>query len=698
MAGGCLILAAAAAIGATIISLAPLPQTPLADMARHDAVPLCLDRHGIPLSRSYQTRFNAHDQAALHDIPDLLIKAFVTAEDARFFSHNGIDWTARFHALWQNMQALHRVRGASTISEQVVRIIFPRPRTYWSRWLEGWDAMRLERHCSKVEILEFYLNQVPFSASRRGIVQAARYYFGRAPDTLNAKETLALAAMVRAPSLLDPLQAATGLDQRIAVLAEALLQQRLIAPGLYVEAMQGQLTRHKSELAVRAPHFTAFARDRLGGQAALRAVRTTLDAELQKKTQELLEQRIADLAAHGLRNGAVLVVDHTTSEVLIWAVAGEIAADIPEAGFDAVRIPRQPGSTLKPFVYALALDKGWSPATVIKDEPIVEAVEHGLHVYRNFSDTYHGRVALAEALGNSLNTPAIRTLDFVGLQTFYASLQHLGMTSLTAGTATYGNGLVLGNAEISLLELVQAYGALARGGVPMRVKVLAEEDDDSGRSASASRVFSANAARTIGMILANADFRRLEFGHQSILNFPVRTAVKTGTSTRANDVWTAAYDGRFVVGIWLGNLDRSAPTAMMTGVSGPALLARSIFAELRRHYGLHPLPTVPWAVSPQAMATAATNEIRMVVPTMDMEVVLDPRIPKGAQAIPFFISGLTPEDTVHWIIDGRQQEDAGSSQPRLLWPVVLGEHQAAATVVRASGGLIHLPARSFVVR
>ena len=694
--GGCLILLVVASIGATVINLVDLPSTSLADIAKQDAVPIFMDRNGIPLSRTYQTRFNTQDQVALHDIPELLTNAFITAEDARFFNHNGIDWTARFHALWQNLKALHTVRGASTISEQVVRILFPRPRTYWSRWLEGWDAMRLERHFSKVDILEFYLNQVPFSSSRRGIVQAARYYFGRSLDTLNAKETLALAAMVRAPSLLDPLKATTGLDKRIAGLAKSLLQQGLISPHLYAEAIKGQLSRNKSELSVQAPHFTAFARDRLGEHATLRSVRTTLDGELQKKTQELLEQRIADLSEYGLRNGAVLVVDHTTAEVLIWAVAGEISVDIPEAGFDAVRIPRQPGSTLKPFVYALALDKGWSPATMIKDEPILEAVEHGLHLYRNFSETYYGMVPLAEALGNSLNTPAIRTLDFVGLNTFYASLQQLGMTSLIAGTATYGNGLVLGNAEISLLELVQAYGALARGGVPMRVKVLAGEDNDSGQSASASHIFSESAARTICMILSDADFRRLEFGHLSVLNFPVRTAVKTGTSTKANDVWTVAYDGRFVVGIWLGNLDRSSPTTMMTGASGPALLARSIFAELRRHYGLHPLPTFPLAVNQQAIITASKNEIRMVVPTIDMEVLLDPRIPKGFQSIPFFISGLSQEDKVQWFVDGQQQGD--SSQERLMWPVVLGEHQVSAKIMRSSGVLIQLPTRSFVVK
>ncbi len=682
---------------ATVRGVADLPVNSLAMVALEGALPSIEDRHGLLLNRTYQGKFNACDFVALHDVPSVLVDAFITAEDSRFFSHHGVDWLARVHALWQNLKTLHTVRGASTITEQVVRIVFPRPRTYWSRWLEGWDAMRLEQRFAKFDILEFYLNQVPFSSCRRGIVQAARYYFGRSLDTLNTKEMLALAVMVRAPSRLDPFKGEAGLEKRIATLAVAMLKQGRLSSLAVQDATTGKFSLAQSELAVTAPHFLAFVRERMAGhEAQWHTVRTTLDGALQRKVQELLGQRLTDIEEYGLHNGAVLVVDYISGEVLIWAVAGENSGDaVPAHRYDAVRIPRQPGSTLKPFVYALALDRGWLPTTLIKDEPIVEAVEHGLHVYRNFSKIYYGMVPLAEALGNSLNTPAIRALDFVSLDKFYTTLRGMGMESLSDGVEVYGKGLVLGNAETSLLELVQAYGALARGGVPMTVKVLAEDGDS--RVGEARRVFSEKAANTIGTILSEADFRRLEFGSHSVLDFPVRTAVKTGTSTAGNDVWTVAYDGRYVVGIWFGNMDRSTPAKMTTGAGGPALLARSVFAELRKRYGLNPLAKVSLDIAPDAVAsTAVVDQIRLVVPSVDMEVLLDPRIPASAQRIPFYLAGLTERDEVEWNVDGKSQTAVGNK--KLMWPVTIGRHEVSARIAMESGQSINIPPRTFTVK
>jgi len=689
------LLPGVALLWATLAGLADLPATSLRELVRLEGSLSLTDRHGVPLNRTYQTRFNGQDLVALHDVPPLLVNAMVQAEDSRFFEHSGVDWLARGHALWQNLRAGRVVRGASTITEQVVRILNPRPRTYWSRWLEGWDALRLERRFTKSDILEFYLNQVPYASSRRGVVQAARFCFGRSLSTLNTKEMLALAVMVRSPSLLLPDKEPQGLARRVAELAKSMRHHGLLSPDQVRAALEtGWSARGRVDLAVHAPHFIAYTHDQLAGHKVVGPVRTSLDGELQRKTQQFLEQKMVDLAGYGLRNGAVLIVDHTTSEVLVWAVAGELSTDIPASGYDAVRIPRQPGSTLKPLVYALALDQGWSPDTLIRDEPVLEAVEHGLHVYRNFSETYYGLVPLAEALGNSLNTPAIRTLEFVGPQRFLDTLRRLGIASLQAGLETYGNGVVLGNAEMPLLELAQAYGGLARGGRPMRVTVLAGGSDD--RDQPLLPVVSERSARTIGMILSEADCRRFEFGRDSILDFPVRTAVKTGTSTKGNDVWTMAYDGRFVVGIWMGNMDRSSPTQAMTGASGPALLARTVFAELRRHYGLHPLPTMTLARSEQREAPVPAGTPRMGVPPPDMEVVLEARIPREVQAIPFTLAGLRPDDEVHWIVDGTAHP--ASRQGKMLWPVTPGPHRVAAEIRRADGGVLRLPERRLVVQ
>lgn len=694
---GCTLVLPALLAVATLLNLTPSLPASLETTVQDQAVSIFEDRNGLPLNRTYQTRLNVYDRVAFHDIPERMIDAFIMAEDARFFSHQGIDWLARVHAIWQNIKSFRAVRGASTITEQVVRILHPRPRTYWSRWLEGWDAIRLEHRFSKQDILEFYLNQVPFSAGRRGVVQASRYYFGRSLDTLNTKEILALATMVRAPSLLDPYKKNNELDKRVLVLAERMLLEKHITSQNFEDVISHSLTLHKPGLTVEAPHFLAFVREQLSGRSedSARIIRTTLDAELQQSVIALLEQRLKDVADYGIHNGGVLVVDHTSGDVLAWTVAGKIGGQEAAGGeYDAVRTARQPGSTLKPFVYALALDKGWNAETPVKDEPVFESVQDGLHVYRNFSKIYYGMVSMAEALGNSLNTPAIRALDFVGLETFISKLRDLGLVSLSKGAEVYGNGIVLGNAEISLLELVQAYSCLARGGKPLTVKVLIGQDFNEK---TPQHLFSEKAAKTISMILSEELFRRLEFGRQSILSFPERTAVKTGTSAEGKDVWTVAYNGRFLVGIWFGNMDRSSPTKMITGAVGPALLARSIFGEIRKRYGANPLPREGMDIKDRdRLPPSAIGVIKLVVPTAGMEVLFDGRISTSSQYIPFYISGLTASDRVEWLVDGKISN--GSTAEKLLWPVTLGTHSVSVTIARGNGEIVHLSDRKFVVK
>ena len=202
--------------------------------------PQLLDRTGNPLSISYQNRWSVQT-VALHEIPPLLRNAFIESEDRRYLSHNGADWVARIHALAQNLRAMKGVRGASTITEQVVRMLHPRPRTIWSRWLEGIEAARLENSFTKSEILEFYLNQVPFGHQRRGIVEASRFYFDRDPATLNVKESLALAVLVRAPSGFDPKQRQRALERRLSKLAAHLRDKGLLSETQYRAATLGGL-------------------------------------------------------------------------------------------------------------------------------------------------------------------------------------------------------------------------------------------------------------------------------------------------------------------------------------------------------------------------------------------------------------------------------------------------------------------------
>ncbi|HEY8522105.1 MAG TPA: penicillin-binding protein 1C [Gammaproteobacteria bacterium] len=727
----------AAALALTAATLAGLRDLPTTLEPPAPSAPRIVDRHGMPLSVSYTEPWNVHDRVALHEVPPLLRAAFVAAEDKRFFEHDGVDWWARLAALATNVAHGRAVRGASTITEQVVRMLHPRPRTLWSRWLEGFEAMRLERAFSKGEILELYLNQVPYAANRRGVVQAARYYFNRDLDTLNRKEMLALAVLVRAPSRLDLVRAPHASEGAIERLADALVAAGALDAAERAALEAEPLALEPAELDVRAPHFVRHVRTQIEALPySPRTVRTTLDGSLQRTVQALLDRRIAALAANGVRDGAVLVADHRTGEVLAWVVAGGGREGGPVTHIDAVTTPRQPGSALKPFVYALALDSGWTAAHVVEDAPLAEPTAFGLHSYRNYSRRFYGPVTVRDALGNSLNIPALKALQHVGAERFLDTLHALGFRGLDEHPDHYGDGIALGSGAVTLLELVQAYAALANGGVARPLRTLL---DDAAEPGGGERVFSAEAASLIGNILSDPEARALEFGRDSVLAFPLQTAVKTGTSSDFRDAWAVGYDYRHVVGVWLGNLDQT-PSAGVSGSTGPALLLRSVFAELARTAQTRPLYLSPrltrrtvcvpvpgaaledecvqraeWfapGTGPEAslQAQAAGGEtravgrparaqdahpIRLRRPTEGLLLAYDPRLPPESQAFEFAVDGVAPGDRVEWHID---DEVIAAEGGRYLWSVERGEHRVAATVLRDGTEIARLGAVRFIVK
>ena len=682
-----------------------------------------LDRRGEPLNATFTTGWNLHSIVPLHEIPPFLRIAFVAAEDKRFFEHHGPDWSARLSAAWTNVTSGRAVRGASTISEQVVRMLHPRPRTVWSRWLEGFEARNLEQRFAKHEILEFYLNQVPYASNRRGVRQAASYYFARDLATLSKKEMLALAVLVRAPTRFDlkrDIAASAGAIER---LAAALVQHGELSLAERDAVLGEALTLDAPRLAVAAPHFVEHARNEWRATAAsgLSKLPTTLDAGLQAKVQRMLDERIEFLAARRVANGAVLVVDHTTGEVLAWVVAGGGGEEGPESYIDAVTTPRQPGSALKPFLYALALDNGWTAAQIIADAPFSESTSGGLHSYQNYSRRFYGAVALREALGNSLNIPALKTLQHVGTEPYLRTLAALGFEGLTNHPDFYGDGIALGSGAVTLLELVQAYGALANGGVLRHVT--SRLDRPSGNRAR--RVYSPEAASLVANILADPDARALEFGRDSVLAFPVQTAVKTGTSSDFRDAWAVGFDYRYTVGTWLGNLDQT-PTDGVTGSTGPALLLRSVFAELTRDAATRPLylasslvrapVCVPmplrepadgclrrdeWFVAGTETAavnvSAATSSeaIRLRRPTPGLQLAYDPRLPAEAQMFEFALQGVDAADRVRWTVDGQDIEKTGATY---RWSVTRGDHRVAATVWQRGERVATVAETSFQVK
>ena len=720
---GLLITAAGGLAWKTFSCLQPLPAS-LNFETSHIRKVRILDRNGIPLTVTYENRWNIHDHVPLHTIPSFLQQAFVVSEDRRFYQHHGVDWRARLMALFQNIRSFRTVRGASTITEQVIRLWHPRPRNLWSRWLEGFEAMRLEKRFSKEQILECYLNQVPYAARRRGVVQAARYYFDRDLDTLNRKEVLALTVMVRAPGLLNPHKDPGRLEKPILRLADRMLHAKYVDPADPDHFRNMPLELRKAAFAVNAEHFVHHLYGTTPPATMIRphAIHTTLSAPLQGKIQAILDQRLRDLKAKGVHNGAVLVLDHEKNEVLAWVNGGASSDQVTESWIDAVTTPRQPGSALKPFLYALALEKGWTAATRVNDLPLAAPVGHGLHTYHNYSRIHYGPLPLRHALGNSLNTPAVRTIQFVGVAPFLDCLKSLGVHSLYQHPDHYGEGLALGNGEITLLELVGAYTALANRGIyrPPRILLGNACEEQKGK-----QVFSPETASLIGNILSDPDARRLEFGSGSLLRFPVQTAVKTGTSTDYRDAWAVGYNDRFTAGVWVGNLDHRA-TNGITGASGPALILRSVFAELNRNRETRPLYLSPKlrkmdicretggphdgrCVSvTEWFAPGTEPEIRetprppvnehpyLQRPSEGLQLAMDPRIPDTHEAFQFQMANLPENATIHWYVDGKP---AATTTQTYLWPLSRGRHRAMAKVWSAcSEAPIGTASVNFVVK
>lgn len=668
------------------------------------AARILLDRQGRPLAEDF-SGWNVQDRVLLYRVPVQLQQAVLTAEDRRFYKHRGVDWTARGHAIWQGLRAGRNVRGASTITEQVVRMLVPRPRTIWSKWLEGFDARRLEARATKSDIFEFYLNQVPYAANRRGVSQAARYYFNRDLDTLDGREMLTLAVLPRAPSGLDPYRSGTKiLDRRSLHLANEMRHAGLLSGDDWQHIVETPLGLEPAPRRSAIGHFRSYVERQLASiphRAGGETVHTTIDSGLMEFTQGLIDQRLAALANRRVHNGAVLVVDHRTGEILTWVVAGaDTAVATPGRYLDAVLAPRQPGSALKPFLYAAAFDAGWSPGVHIEDAPLSEAVGTGLHRFNNYSRQFYGDVTVRQALGNSLNIPAIHAVNFVGPDKYLDLLHELGFANLTKPAGFYGDGLALGNGEVSLLELVRGFTALANEGryTPLRAVAAQTKQKIDG-----TQVLSREAATMVANILSDPWARVMEFGRYSTLNLPVQTAVKTGTSTDYRDAWAVGFDSRYAVGIWMGNLDQS-PTDGITGSTGPGLVLRGLFAYLNRDQNTGKLALSAGLDFKNncAFADGACAQVfdyRTGVsykhpvldvpgsfiqsPTPNLRLAYDPRLPADRQLFRFELGGVAPNEPVKWLING--DEIGQTSGGSLMWSVKRGSYTLTALVETAGG-------------
>jgi penicillin-binding protein 1C len=542
------------------------------------------DRHGVTLRSTRAGDGGLSAWVPLDRIDPELLAAFVTVEDRRFYSHHGVDFRSAGRALWDNLRHGHTVSGASTLTMQLARLIAPSHRDWFGKAHQVVWALRLEAHLSKAEILEQYLNRVPLGQGTTGIAAGAALYFGAAPDRLSLAQASTLAGLAHAPSSDNPfVSPARALRRRAFVLAR-MGQEGHALPQDIARASAEPLMMVGSNRPFLAPHFTTWllAADDTARSPHRGEWRTSIDLGLQTALEGEVRHTVDMLRDKGGRQAALVVLDNTTGEVLAWVGSPDFWAD--SAGqVDMVVSPRQPGSALKPFLYALAFDRGATPATVLADVATTYETASGPYHPRNYDRSFHGPVRAREALASSYNLPAVALADRIGFGTLLHGLQLAGFRSLDRGAEHYGLGLALGNGDVTLLALANGYRALANGGGWRPYRFDAVSATAPPPAEPPVRIASAVASAQVIDILADADARIPGFGLSSPFDFPFRVAAKTGTSRHFTDNWAVGVTQRFTIAVWVGDFS-GRPMQGVSGVSGAGpLLHRAVLATAARY-------------------------------------------------------------------------------------------------------------------
>ena len=565
---------------------------PRALLAPSDAQTLLLqDRQGRLLRATRAGDGSLARWVPLSSMDPDLPRAFVAVEDRRFFTHHGIDVHAVGRALRDNFRSRGVVSGASTLTMQLACLVHPIGHGPVDKVVQALWALRLEAHLSKNEILEQYLNRVPLGQGTVGVAAAMRLYFGAGADQVSLGQAALLAALAQAPSSRNPLvsQGRALTRRRIGLAA---LEREGWATGAEVERALEEpvLDQHRTRPFL-APHFTS--RLLLDAEAAGRPLvgtwRTSLDLALQEELEAEVRHTVATLGDRGVEHAATVVLDNRSGEVLAWVGSPDFWADT--AGqVDMVTSPRQPGSSLKPFLYALALDRGVTAATVLADIATTWQTAAGPYHPRNYDRRFHGPVRVREALASSFNIPAVRLAEKVGVGTLLNGLHDAGFASLGRSAEHYGLGLALGNGDVTLLELANGYRTLANGGRWSPTRTIALPTGDA--PASGGRLASERASALVLDILADPDARIPGFGLETPFDWPFRVAAKTGTSRHFTDNWAVGVTQAFTVAVWVGNFS-GRPMEGVSGITGAGpLLHRAVLAVAARYApGSLPRPT-----------------------------------------------------------------------------------------------------------
>jgi penicillin-binding protein 1C len=593
------------------------------------------DRGGMPLRATRSPDGSRGGWTAVGEMDPRLVQAFLAAEDHRFFAHAGVDARAIGRAVRDNLRGRRRA-GASTLTMQTVRLLRPLPRSWGGKARQALWALRLDAHLQKRAILEQYLNRVPLGQAATGVSPAAALYFGASARELSLGQAALLAGIARAPSRDNPLVSPNRARARRDVVLGRMRALGYATADEVVRARAEPVLPPHRATPFLAPHFTTHVLQmaEAEGRAMDGTWRTSLDLELQTLLEAEVRHTVRVLADRGARQAAAVVLDNATGEVLAWVGSPDFGE--PGAGqVDMVVSPRQPGSALKPFVYALAFDRGHTAATVLPDVPRSFATSLGPYRPQNYDRRFRGPVRMREALASSYNVPAVELADRLGVEPVLQALHRAGFASLSRGASHYGLGLALGNGDVTLVELANGYRALARGGewTPWRWRPAAPGEVSPLRE----RVVSPQAAALVLDVLSDADARAPGFGAETPFDFPFPAAAKTGTSRHFTDNWAVGVTQGFTVAVWVGNFS-GRPMEGVSGVTGAGpLLYRAMLATAGRYPpGALPTPREAGLVPVQVCRLSGLRATPGCVSTVE-----------------WFILGTEPSRTDDWERGGR---------------------------------------------
>ncbi len=671
-----------------LILLQPLPAVPSFEKIRASYVKsegVLLDRNGEVIQEMrIHKQGRRLEWTVLRDISPALQSAVLLAEDHRFYRHGGVDWIS-VAAVSRELIRSSRTRGASTITMQLAAINDEnlRPdefrRSFFEKFRQMQAARAYERSWSKPQILEAYLNLVTFRGELQGVAAAARGLFSKEPQGLNNVEAVILGALLRSPNAAPDAVAA-----RACTLASALninMECSEIRAAAREILSKPYYVRPQIALAPLVA-LELFRASGLRGESPQK-LPCTLDGRLQSFTAEALRRNVLSARSRNMRDGAALIVENGSGEVL--AYVGNIGEESSARYVDGIRAMRQAGSTLKPFVYALAFDRRLlTPASLIDDSPLDIPVAGGVYRPRNYDNQFHGTVTARIALASSLNVPAVKILNLTGVDSFVDSLRQLGFEDIRT-PEFYGPSLALGSADVALWDLVNAYRAIANGGVwsPLRLT----KDEPAGLR---KRVIGAPAAFLVSDILSDRESRSRTFDLESPLSTRFWTAVKTGTSKDMRDNWCVGFSDRYTVGVWAGNFS-GEPMWNVTGITGAAPVWIEVMNRLHGSQ-LSRMPQPPagvvrqrvdipsmfqakqeWFIqgtdTPIVQHAASRTVPRIAYPTAGTVVALDPDIPPEDQKM--FFESEPKGNSMEWSLDGQH---LGTAAALIPWAPRKGKH------------------------